>query len=277
VPTAYYFYNATLLGKMADVLGKPKDADKFRSLAAEIRDAYNQAFFDPEKALYNDGSQMANAFPLFLGIVEDKHESRVLENLVRDIRIQHDDHLTTGVLGTKYMIEALSKYGVSDVAWALATQTTYPSWHEMMARYTTVCEFWTLKQSKNHVMMGSIDAWFYKTLAGIKLSEEEPAFREIIIDPFPALGLKTAGADVASIRGLIRSKWARTDHGMRLAVTIPFNSMATVYLEGEKEAVILEDDRPIGQSGGITYIGYQSGKHKLRAASGSYRLEIIQS
>jgi hypothetical protein len=53
--------------------------------------------------------------------------------------------------------------------------------------------------------------------------------------------------------------------------------MATVYLEGEKEAVILENDRPIGQSSGITYIGYRSGKHKLRAASGSYRLEIIQS
>ena len=50
---------------------------------------------------------MANSFPLYLGIVPEKFKSRVLDNLVNDIVVNHNNHLTTGVLGTKYMPEAL--------------------------------------------------------------------------------------------------------------------------------------------------------------------------
>ncbi|KAA3659181.1 MAG: alpha-L-rhamnosidase, partial [Calditrichaeota bacterium] len=169
VPTTFYFWNAEILAKMANILGKTTEAQHFTDLAAKIRQAYNKNFFHPKTNDYNDGSQMANAFPLFLGLVPEAHQQAVLGNLIHNIVEENDGHLTTGVLGSKYMIEVLTQYDRADIAWLLATQTGYPSWSDMVEKYTTMCEFWTLKQSHNHVMTGSIDAFFYKTLAGIRL------------------------------------------------------------------------------------------------------------
>src|SRR5690606_5379762 len=168
VPTAFYYWDAKILSKIAKVLENESDRLFYENLANNIRAAYNKKYFNQETGNYNDGSQMANAFPLYLGIVPEEAKGMVLENLINDIEIKNENHLTTGVLGTKYMPEALAQFGRADVAWNIINQRTYPGWNSMMEKYTTVCEFWTLKQSKNHVMMGSIDAWFYKYIAGIQ-------------------------------------------------------------------------------------------------------------
>ncbi|MCE1198317.1 MAG: family 78 glycoside hydrolase catalytic domain, partial [Marinilabiliales bacterium] len=181
VPTAYYHLDALLLSRMADVIGKPKDAENFRRKAIQIADAYNRQFFHPENDSYLDGSQMANAFPLYLGLVPEGKASKVLEHLIQQIEVADSGHLTTGVLGTKYMPEMLANVGRAEVAWHLITRKGYPSWALMMEKYNTMCEFWTLKQSHNHVMMGSIDSWFYENLAGIHLVDEHPAYEQMIL------------------------------------------------------------------------------------------------
>jgi alpha-L-rhamnosidase len=127
----------------------------------------------------------------------------------------------------------LSMYGRSDVAWALATQTTYPSWAEMMKRFNTMCEFWTLKQSHNHVMMGSIDAWFYKVLAGIQIDEGHPAFEQFTVKPFLANNLDHVSASTKTLRGEIAVEWVKNVNDFELSVDIPFNTTAVVHLPGK--------------------------------------------
>ncbi len=97
------------------------------------------------------------------------------------------------------MPEALAQLGRADVAWEIINQKTAPSWADMMSRYTTVCEFWTLKQSKNHVMMGSIDAWFYRYIAGIQLDEKNPAYASFIIKPQLVDSLNSAKSSIETI------------------------------------------------------------------------------
>ena len=157
-------------------------------MAEKIKEAYNTNYFHSEQNSYQDGSQMANAFPLYLGLVPDDRRGLVLAALVKQILVADSGHLTTGVLGTKYLPEALSGYGRADIVWKLVNQKGYPGWDEMMRKYNTMCEFWTLKQSHNHVMMGSIDSWFYETLAGVKLSEAFPAYEKTIIHPYMLKG-----------------------------------------------------------------------------------------
>jgi alpha-L-rhamnosidase len=270
IPTAFYYFNSTILAKIAKVLGKPDDEKHFSQLAENIKEAYNKEFFDKKTNDYNDGSQMANAFPIYLNLVPEEHKQAVFNNLVHDIVENNNTHLTTGVLGTKYMIDALTVADRSDVAWALATQTTYPSWAEMMKRFNTVCEFWTLKQSHNHVMMGSIDAWFYKTLTGINLHEDKPAYKVFTIKPFMAEGLTYAKASTETFRGTISSNWKRTENSFELSVSVPFNTKAIVYIPAKQEAIINESNASIEGGKGVTFIKYEKGYQIFEVVSGDY-------
>jgi alpha-L-rhamnosidase len=270
VPTAFFYFNSTILAKVAKVLGKPEDEKHFTKLAEKIKKAYNKNYFNPETNDYNDGSQMANGFPIYLGLVPEGHERAVMENLVHDIEVNNDTHLTTGVLGTKYMIDALTIADRSDVAWALATQTTYPSWAEMMKRFNTMCEFWTLKQSHNHVMMGSIDAWFYKTLTGINLHEDKPAYEEFTIKPFLAEGLTFAKASTETFKGTISSEWNRSDNYFELSVSVPFNTSAIVYVPADKDTKINESLTTAAHAQDVNFIKYDNGYQLFEVASGDY-------
>lgn len=243
VPTAFYYWNAKILSKIASVLEKENEKDYFSNKAKEIREAYNNKYFNKEKMEYHKGSQMANAFPLYLGIIPEKYKKGVLKNLVEDILYTNKGHLTTGVLGSKYMIDALCQEGRADVAYLLATQTGYPSWSDMVEKHTTMCEFWTLKQSHNHVMTGSIDAFFYKTLAGININENYPGCERIMIKPFIPDSLSYVKASVVTIKGKVEVSWENDTSELNLKIKIPANMLADVYLPVNKDMkdVVLDD------------------------------------
>ena len=89
---------------------------------------------------------------------------------------RHDGHLTTGFLGTPYLLLELTKAGHSDVAYRLLLQTTYPSWGYMIAHgATTMWERWNGDQmmgdpsmnSYNHYAYGAVAEWLYRDVAGI--------------------------------------------------------------------------------------------------------------
>lgn len=274
VSTAFWFYNARTLSKVAGVIGNTSDQQYFAKLADRILEAYNNEYFTAETGNYNDGSQMANAFPLFLGIVPEDYEEKVLENLVEDIVVNHDNHLTTGVLGTKYMPEALARHGRADVAWNIINQKTYPSWNIMMENYTTTCEFWTLKQSKNHVMMGSIDAWFYKYISGIQLDEKNPAYSSFIIKPLVLEGLTRAEGSIETLKGKLVSKWVKEPGEFALEVEVPFNTSAVVHIPGIQDADIYESGNLLEDVRHTEYLKYYKGSHQVRINSGRYRFTI---
>ncbi len=274
VPTAYYFLNARIMSDVARILGNNSDQEYFKNLSDKIKAKYNNTYLNTETANYNDGSQMANSFPLYLGLVPEELKQKVLDNLVKDITVKNDTHLTTGVLGTKYMPEALARMGRSDIAWGIINQKSPPSWNNMMTKYTTMCEFWTLKQSKNHVMMGSIDAWFYKYMAGILLDESNPAFSIFQVKPLLLKNLNAAKGRIETIRGLISSEWTRIPGRFTLKVEVPFNTTALVYIPGEKEAKISEGGVPLSHTQGIEYLGYSDSYHLVKVHSGYFVFTI---
>ncbi len=273
VPTAYYFWNSEIMSQIAGIHGNTADQEHFSKLADAIREKYNAKFLNKETANYEDGSQMANAFPLFLGIVPETLKSRVLDNLVKDIVVKNNTHLTTGVLGTKYMPEALAQLGRADVAWGIINQKTAPSWADMMRRYTTVCEFWTLKQSKNHVMMGSIDAWFYRYIAGIQLDEKSPAYASFIVKPELLDSLNSAKSRIETIKGIISSEWKRQAGLFTLNVSVPFNTSADIYIPGKKDGELTESGKPVSQIKGATDKGFKDGYFVVHVPSGDYEFK----
>jgi alpha-L-rhamnosidase len=275
VPTAYYYWDAVIMAKVAAILGNRADHDHFTKLTTAIAVKYNAKFLDSNTVNYEDGSQMANAFPLYLGIVPEKIRPRVLDNLVKDIVANNNTHLTTGVLGTKYMPEALAQLGRADVAWRIINQKTAPSWNDMMRLYTTVCEFWTLKQSKNHVMMGSIDAWFYKYIGGIQADENYPAYSSFTIKPPLLDSLNSAKSQLETLRGMISAEWKKERGQFSMKVQVPFNTSATIYIPGKEGGTVTENGLLVKRLKGVSYLGFHAGYHVVHVPSGNYEFASV--
>jgi alpha-L-rhamnosidase len=217
---------------------------------------------------------MANAFPLYLDLVPREKRNLVLNSLVNQILVADSGHLTTGVLGTKYLPEVLTENGRSDIAWMLVNQKGYPSWSQMMEKYNTMCEFWTLKQSHNHVMMGSIDSWFYEALAGVRLLESYPAYGRTILKPYLPDNLNRVDCTLQTVRGEVKSSWEKDGSILKMIVEIPFNCQSEVWIPGKNGSVITESGKPVNGATGITFVKREGDFSIYKIGSGNYRFEV---
>ncbi len=192
----------------------------YDKLAADIRAAFNREFYNPKTGDYADGTQTANTLPLFLGLATEK-EGGAWGRLFDDIVYKHDSHLTTGIIGTKYIMELLTRNGAADLAYDIAVQTTYPSWGYMIENgATTLWELWQKREgpsmnSHNHPMFGSVGAWLYKALAGITMAPGTVGYEKLILQPQMVRDLKHASGSIDTLRGEVGCTWSRTDGSVR--------------------------------------------------------------
>ena len=280
IADVWYYYDVLLVSKMAQILGKSAEAASYGQVAAQIKDALNGTFFDAKSGNYATGTQTANAMALFLDLVPREHRNAVERNLTDDIVYAHNTHVTTGFIGVKFLLPVLTATGHSDLAYELAAQTTYPSWGYMVKRgATTLWELWQEKtgpamNSQDHIMFGSVGAWFYNALGGINLSPESVGYQHIRITPQVVEDLTWASASVDTIRGTISSSWTHSPERITLEVAIPVNSDAQVVLPTEPQmtdVVVREGDRVVWEKG-----HYVSGDPGLTGATREGRNIIFQ-
>jgi alpha-L-rhamnosidase len=280
IADVWYYYDVSLFSRMAQVLGNSSDAASYGQLAAQIKDALNRTFFDGNTGNYANGTQTANAMPLFLDLVPKDQRESVAENLTNDIVYYQNTHVTTGFIGVKFLMPVLTAIGRSDLAYELAAQTTYPSWGYMVEHgATTLWELWQEKtgpamNSQDHIMFGSVGAWFYNALGGITLSPDSVGYQHIRIAPQVVEDLHWASASVDTIRGTVASSWSHFPGVMTLEVVIPVNSDARVVIPSEEQmtdVVIREGDRVVWENG-----HYVSGDPGLTGAAQDGRDVIFQ-
>lgn len=257
VSTAYWYKDVVTFAGMAKLIGKDEDAVYYQALADTIKHAFNKKFLNTETNLYGTKTpyQTYQILALAFGLVPDAHRSGVLRELIHDIKINHHNHLNTGILGTKYLFPVLMEAGYQDLAYKILMQKTYPGygyWIENGA--TTLWEYWSGKKSQNHQMFGSVDEFLYEYLAGIrppKLKGSLSAYKQIDIRPFIPNNLNEAEASVETIRGEILSKWKRQGNQLELTVSIPANSSGRVSVPtmNLKDVIIAENGKTIWKEG----------------------------
>ena len=84
--------------------------------------------------------------------------------------------------------------------------------------------------------MGS--GWMYRVMAGLDTEEGGPGYKKSIVKPHIGGGFTPASASLDSPYGKLSSAWKIDDQKLELAVTIPANTTATVY-------VPVKDDREV--------------------------------
>jgi alpha-L-rhamnosidase len=251
VSTWCHFYGVMLLHKIEGVLGMTNQAKKTLELVECIKEAFNEKYL--KKTFYDRGSQTSNILPLFLDMVPEQAQISVLNHLVEDIEENHGGHLATGIIGTRYILDTLTKHGYTELAYRIVTNTTYPSWGYMIKEgATTLWERWEYlasggMNSHNHIMFGSVDAWFYKTLAGIRVDADHPGFEQVIIKPHPVGDLSHVSASIETPLGKVSSSWKIEGGDFFIEVSIPVNSQGTIYIPnmGVKNPIIEESDATV--------------------------------
>ena len=225
--TAYTYRFAELLAKMAKVLGRQGDLDAYAGLMERIRAGFNRAFFDASSGTYHGEKptgyrQSANVMALAFGLAPADAHDRVLANLVSDIH-DRQDHLDTGVIGTKFLLPLLTSNGLVDLAYTVATQRTYPGYgHWIEQGATALYEHWQAdSRSRNHHFFGHVDQWFIESLAG--LAPAAPGFEAVRVRPVPPSALGHARVAVDTVRGRVSTEWTRRggDGGFDLRVALP--------------------------------------------------------
>ena len=268
--TGYYYRDALIVSKIAGLLGKADDARTYGDLALRIRDAFNRAFYDEEKGLYEGGTQTALSCALYHGLVPPSEQQKVMSHLVALIE-KNDGHLDAGILGTKYLVDCLTADGRADVVYEMATQTTYPSWGRWLEQgATTLWEQWNGEASRNHIMFGHISAWFYQTLAGINVDPESVGFKHIIIKPRLLGDVEWVRAEHESMYGTIESRWEIEGDQFILNVTLPANTTATVYVPSDKETFITEGPDSIHAGDHVRFLRLEDGYVVFATESGEY-------
>jgi len=277
--TGFYYLNAKRFSQIAKVLGKQADAESAAALAERIQAAFNGKFLHSETGRYDIGSQACQAFALYLGLAPKAERSRVVAALVQDIQVNQQNHVTTGIFGTKFMLDALTDAGRADVAYALVNQRTFPGWGHMLANgATTLWEHWEYSDnvfSHNHPMFGSVSEWFYKALAGIEPASEAVGFDQIQIKPQVVADLGWVKAGYDSVRGKVQSEWERTGKQFKLRVRVPVGARATVFVPATELAAVRETGRRLGEAPGVELLRFEDTCAVVRVGSGQYEFSSV--
>jgi len=277
--TTYFYQCLTLMARYAAVLAKPADAQRYLAQAEILKAALNAKYYKPELGYYDNGSQTACVLPLAFGMVPPAERGRVFGHLVKKITEETRYHVGTGLIGGQWLNRVLTDNGRADLAYRLATNTTYPSWGYMAEKgATTVWELWNgdtadpAMNSGNHVMLvGDLVIWFYETLAGIASDPAQPGFKHIVMRPQPLGDLTFVKASHRSPYGLVASEWRRQGGRFDWRVTVPPNATATVYVPAAGADAVTESGRPLANAQGVKLLRTESGAVVLAVESGSYR------
>lgn len=235
VATAHYIFDLQLLTRAARMTGRKADAQKYSALLDKTVESFNREFFKPDSCTYGTGSQASNALPLYLGLTGGNKQG-VLASLVNDIK-EHGNRLTTGDVGNRYLFQTLAQNGLNELLYTMLNHYETPGYgFQLRHGATTLTEQWDPNQgsSLNHFMMGQIDEWLFKTLAGIQNQPGTHGLRHLLIQPTLVGDLQYVKASTHSLYGKISVDCTRTS----LTVEIPVGSDATVVLpNGERKQV----------------------------------------
>jgi alpha-L-rhamnosidase len=271
--TAYWALIANMMSQMAHAVGKEADAKRYNEVVQNIRAAFQKAYIK-EDGEVGTGTQTSYVVALYTKMAPAVLEPLLVDKLVKGIEARNW-HLSTGFLGTPFLLFTLADHGRSDVAYRLLLNDTYPSWGYMLSKgATTWWERWNgdtgdpAMNSYNHYAFGSVIAWVYRYAAGIDTSADAPGFKEIVIHPHLDARMTSARAEYESIYGKIISDWRGTPVGpFSLSVTIPANTSARVFLPEIAGANLTEDGNPVVSQA-------ENGSYMIQIGSGSYNFEV---
>ncbi|MES2475299.1 MAG: family 78 glycoside hydrolase catalytic domain [Verrucomicrobiota bacterium] len=272
IDLAYHAYDARLMSEMAAAIGRDSDAKKYQDRADQVKAAFQKAYLGEgsKLAIHN---QSAYAIALFFDLIPAGQREAASAHLAYLVK-ENGNKMTTGFLGTRPLLPALSASGHHDLAGILMQQHEYPSWgYEVDNGATTIWERWDSyikgegvhepsMNSFSHYAFGAVCEWMFSDLAGI--DRAAPGFDKVKIAPRPTGTITHAAASMETRHGKLACSWKIVGDRFTAEITVPPNTTADLTLPVSGQ--ITDSGAPATARPGIHHVE----KNQLTLGSGTY-------
>lgn len=245
VGTAFFAYSARLLSQAAEILGHKADAEKYAEIFKRVRDAFVSRYVTREGLVINH-TQTAYVLALHFGLLPENMIPVAVKELKENVR-RRGGHLSTGFVGTPYLLFALSDHGEPEAALQLLLQKTFPSWlYPVLNGATTIWERWdgwvrgkgfqdAGMNSFNHYAYGAVGHWMMSRLVGIDLDLSAPGGKKFNLRPtlLKDSPLDWVKGSTVTPNGTLTLNWKRQGSEFKVEISVPANTTATLQLPGQ--------------------------------------------
>src|SRR3954454_21951303 len=265
-----YYRGASTMAKIAALLGKTADADKYGQLAASLKDEYNTKYLHTDasgKAWYANNTEASNAVALDAGLVPDQYKAAVVDSLVAAVH-GFGDRIGTGSVAIGPLFRSLHAAGRDDVIYTIVANPASPGYAFLVNRgSTTLTESLSGTGSQDHHFLGEVASWFVHGLVGIQQAPGSIAYKSLEIRPALVGDLNHAEGSYTTPQGTASANWTRAANGLlsSLAVTVPANTTARVYVPTSSPT----ETFVANGAAGVTYVGYQNGTQVYDVTGGA--------
>ena len=248
ISTAYLAYDIKIIIAAHKLL--KRDHKKYDDLLLKIKEAYQNEFIKdghmigPKALIYSKvGQTCYTQTGIVLSLYLDLCKKEDRESLAKDLVNLIDEcggKMTTGFLGTPYILSTLVDCGYKDVAYNLLFQEEFPSWlysvnkgaTTMWEHYDSIKEdgtFWNpTMNSFNHYAYGAVFSWMFNNSVGIKMVK--PGYKEIVIKPLIDKRLGFVNCSFKTKYGIIKVFWKYNDKTVRYEISVPKGIKSTIDL-----------------------------------------------
>ncbi len=238
---AYFAYSTHLVAESAKALGNMEDATHYNELYEKLKKNFNDHYISAEGEVRGN-TQCSYVLALSFDLVKPELHQKVVDRFIHSIE-ERNWLLSTGFVGTRDIMNALTKVGRNDVALRLLHNTDFPSWGFSIKNGATSIwerwDGWTPEKgfqdpgmnSFAHYAFGAVVGWMYRELGGI--DNASPGFDTIRIRPLFDPKLDWAKASYQSVHGPIKVEWKKSGKSHQVNVAIPANTTAEIQFGDE--------------------------------------------
>lgn len=240
IGTAYFYKCATIMQKVATILGKNDDAKYFKNLAEDIQKAFIKEFVKPD-GIVATNTQTGYLLTLAFDILPEKDRQKTFSKFLKKFA-EDKYYLDTGFVGTPLLAPVLTKFGRMDLACRLILNEGYPSWiYSINQGATTMWERWNSyshdkgfgeakMNSFNHYAYGAIGEWMYRDLGGLWHTEDIVGYKKIAFAPKVQNKFTFATVRKETPYGTAESSWKTEGDKFLWSLIIPANSSGEITL-----------------------------------------------
>ena len=265
VASAFYAYSLQLTIRAGEALGE--DMTEYKEWHENVKKAFRAYFMEngmPKEdfpyteiipsnrsavvdSVRKGMTQTAIVLILHFNLCTDEERPALVDKLCELIDAW-GGKMTTGFLGTPYILHVLTENGRNDVAYKLFFAEENPSWlYSVNHGATTMWEHWngikedgsfwsTDMNSYNHYAYGAVADWMYGKICGVEIVE--PGYKKIRLEPHPVERLGFAKCAIDTVSGRVESHWYYTVDRICFEFTVPERSEAEIILpDGFRETV----------------------------------------
>ena len=258
IASAFFANSVDLVIRAGEVLGE--DVSEYRELYKNVVKTFRSYFMEngmpkeefplteiprpgkaPSDSVRKGMTQTALVLILHFNLCLPEEREALANKLVELIEAW-GNKMTTGFLGTPYILHVLSECGKQDVAYKLFFQEENPSWlYSVNHGATTMWEHWngikedgtfwsTAMNSFNHYAYGAVGDWMYGEICGVKILEGGVGYKKFRIAPKPCERLGFARCALDTVAGRIKSAWYYSGERICFEFTVPKGSEAVITL-----------------------------------------------